>query len=351
MTAIPRPGRRWPQQGSLGRSAAVHHVFRGAVMALALLTSACDGVQSALAPAGREAADIARLFWWMTGGALLIWACVIALALYVARADRRGRDPRAVARLLIVGGGVAFPAVVLTLLLVYGLAMLPPLVRRAPPGSVTVDVHGEMWWWRIRYRAADGAIVELANELALPAGEPAQFVLTSDNVIHSFWIPSLGGKMDMIPGRTTYLALHPTVAGLFRGACAEYCGTSHALMGFHARVLPREDFDRWLAHQASPAASPQGELARRGQQLFLANGCHACHTVRGTEARGVIGPDLTHVGSRTSVGAGILPNEPDALHRWVAQTADVKPGVHMPPFGMLGDEELRAMAAYLAALK
>jgi cytochrome c oxidase subunit 2 len=243
------------------------------------------------------------------------------------------------------------PTVLLTVLLVYGLAMIPPAVARAPEGSLTVAVTGEQWWWRVRYLKPDGSIVTLANEIRLPVGEPVQFRLDSDNVIHSFWIPSLAGKMDMIPGRVTWLTVRPTATGTFRGACAEYCGASHALMAFYVEVMERDGFTRWLDAQAAPAAAPASAAAQRGEALFDASGCGACHTIRGTGSRGVIGPDLTHVGSRLSVGAGILPTDPDALRRWIAATDRLKPGVHMPAFGMLPDPDLQALAAYVDGLR
>ncbi len=207
-----------------------------------------------------------------------------------------------------------------------GLSMLPDLVAPAPEGSLKIVVSGEQWWWRVRYLPPGGEAIVLANEIRLPVGEPVEFRLESPDVIHSFWIPSLGGKMDMIPGRLTRLALEPTRTGVFRGVCAEYCGTSHALMSFYVVVMEKEEFDRWLAHQAAPAEPPAEPLAARGQELFLANGCGACHTVRGTPADGVIGPDLTHVGSRLSLAAGILPNEPDAFQRWIAAHGDAQAG-------------------------
>jgi cytochrome c oxidase subunit 2 len=252
---------------------------------------------------------------------------------------------------LIIGGGVLVPTLTLTVLLVFGLAMLPHAVARAPEDSLQVVVHGEQWWWRVRYILPGGQGIDLANEVQLPVGEPVQFHLESDNVIHSFWIPSLGGKMDMIPGRVTHLALRPTSTGVFRGACAEYCGTSHALMALYAKVTARGEFERWLEGQAGPARTPLDTLAMRGAERFIANGCPACHTIRGTPADGVIGPDLTHVGSRLSVGAGILRNDVDAFRRWIASTEHLKPGVHMPPFGMLPEAELGALAAYLASLE
>jgi len=168
----------------------------------------CTGVQSALAPSGYHAERIASLFWWMTGVGLVIWVFVIALALSYGLRPTGQRNRRR-DRWLILGGGVAFPTVVLTILLIYGLAMIPETVARAPEGSLQVSVTGEQWWWRVTYRRPGGQTVVLANEIRLPVGEPTQFRLDSDNVIHSFWIPPLGGKMDMIPGRVTWLTLRP----------------------------------------------------------------------------------------------------------------------------------------------
>jgi cytochrome c oxidase subunit 2 len=315
-----------------------------------LWLAGCSGPQSALAPAGRAAARIADLFWWMAAGAVVIWLVVVALAVY-AHHVRPGPHEERKTTLLVIGGGAVFPTVVLAVLLSFGLAEMPGLLAPAPEGSLRIAVSGEQWWWRVRYEPPGGAPFELANEIRLPVGEAVQFLLDSPDVIHSFWIPSLGGKMDMIPGRVTRLALEPTKTGTFRGACAEYCGGPHALMNFYVVVEEPEDFARWLEHQRTPARPPAGALAARGQESFLAHGCGACHTVRGTPADGVVGPDLTHVGSRVSLGAGILPNEPDQFLRWVARTGDVKPGVHMPAFGMLPPLELRALAAYLEGLE
>ncbi|MDQ3753111.1 MAG: cytochrome c oxidase subunit II [Acidobacteriota bacterium] len=320
------------------------------VLTGALLMAGCGGVQSTLDPAGREAARIADLFWWMAAGSVVIWLAVVGLTIYAIRVRPEAHSLRA-AKLLIIGGGVVFPVVVLSVLLVYGLAPIPALMAPAPAGSLRIAVSGEQWWWRVRYQPPGGGEVVLANEIRLPVGEPVQFRLDSPDVIHSFWIPSLAGKVDMIPGRVTYLALTPTKTGVFRGACAEYCGSSHALMNFPVVIQEKEEFIRWLAQQAEPAQSPVEPLAARGQELFLANGCSACHTVRGTPANGVVGPDLTHVGSRLSIAAGTLPNEPEAFRRWIAHTTDVKPDVNMPAFHMLPPEELQALAAYLKGLK
>jgi cytochrome c oxidase subunit 2 len=216
-----------------------------------LLITSCSGPQSTLAPAGRGAERIADLFWWMFGGLVVIWLGVMVLAVWAARA-RDDSDRRPQARILILSGAIV-PAVVLCALLVFGLALLPELTEPAPAGTLKVLVHGEQWWWRVRYEPPGGEAFELANEVRLPVGGKVEFLLHSNNVIHSFWIPSLGGKMDMIPGRVNRLVLHPTKPGVYRGVCAEYCGTAHARMAFKVIVEPPDAFRNWLAQQAAPA--------------------------------------------------------------------------------------------------
>jgi len=313
-------------------------------------STGCTGPLSTLDPAGRAAEIVAELFWWLLGGALVVYVVVIGLAVWAVRIRPESHNPR-LAGILIIGGGAVVPTLILTGYLVVGLATIPTLTEPAPEGSLQISVSGEQWWWRVRYQTPDGGAVELANEIRLPVGEPVQFLLESPDVIHSFWIPSIGGKIDMVPGRVNFLTLEPTRTGVFRGACAEYCGTSHAKMSFFAVVTEREEFDRWLANQARDAEEPPDPLAVRGRDQLLANGCGSCHTVRGTPANGAVGPDLTHVASRLSIAAGILPTDADAFHRWIAHTEDVKPGVLMPEFGMLPQEDLRAMSAYLESLR
>jgi cytochrome c oxidase subunit 2 len=321
------------------------------VVAGALVLGGCHGPQSALDPAGRGAERIAEIFWWMTTGAGLIWLAVVGLTIY-AMQTRPGEHSRRTG-LLIIGGGAVLPTVVLAGLLAYGLALIPALLPPPATSELQIAVSAEQWWWRVRYLTSDvnGEAVELANEVRLPVGVRVAFHLESPDVIHSFWIPALGGKLDMIPGRRNHLTLEPTRTGVFYGVCAEYCGTAHALMRFDVVVLAPEDFAVWLTRQREPARPPVQPLAAYGQELFLANGCGACHTIRGTPADGVVGPDLTHVGSRLSLGASILPNNAEAFLRWIAYTDDVKPDVHMPTFGMLPSEDVQALAAYLDGLQ
>jgi cytochrome c oxidase subunit 2 len=338
----------------IGRPIPRHDRFSRAALLLAaaaaLALTACSNPQSTLAPAGVEAERVARLFWVMLVGAVVVWVAVIGVALYATRAAAERHGPRAT-RWLIIGGGVVTPTLVLGALLIYGLTLMPALRAPAASGAVQVHVSGEQWWWRVRYLPAGGEAVELANEIRIPVGQRTQFRLTSPDVIHSFWIPSLAGKVDMIPGRETTLVIEPNRTGVFRGACAEFCGASHAYMEFVVVVMEPDAFAAWLRHQAMPAAPPRLPVTQRGQQAFAANGCGACHSVRGTPADGVLGPDLTHVGSRLSLAAGALPNTPPAFRRWIARTHAVKPDVLMPPFGMLPADEVDALAAYLESLQ
>lgn len=332
------------------------HLLRSLAVLASSALAGCSNPQSTLAPAGIEAEQVARLFWVMAIGAAIVWLAVIGFALYASRANAERHGPRQT-RWLILGGGVVTPTLVLGALLLYGLQMMPELRQPGAPGGHHVEVSGEQWWWRVRYVRQPGAVgaetiaVELANEIRLPVGRRTEFLLSSPDVIHSFWIPSLAGKVDMIPGRVTRLVLEPTRSGTFRGVCAEYCGASHAHMEFVAVVMEHDAFERWLEHQARPAAMPTTAIGRRGMNVFASSGCGACHTVRGTAADGPVGPDLTHVGSRLSLAAGTLPNHPDAFRRWVARTHAVKPEVLMPSFGMLPAQQLDEIALYLESLQ
>ena len=202
------------------------------------------------------------------------------------------------------------------------------------------------------YRRADGQAVRSANELRLPVGEPVELFLRSSDVIHSFWVPNLAGKTDMIPGRTNRMVIQADRPGVFRGQCAEYCGTQHALMAFDVIVLPRAEFDAWLASLAQPAREPQTPVMRQGRDLFLAAGCGVCHTVRGLEgAAGRLGPDLTQVGLRRTIGAGALPGGVGNLAAWTASAQHLKPGNAMPSYEELNGPQLRALSEYLGSLK
>jgi cytochrome c oxidase subunit 2 len=316
---------------------------------MTLAASACGGPQSALVPAGTDAEQIAQLFGVMAIGAAIVWLIVVAVAIYAVVVNRETHSHRA-GNYLIIGGGVALPTVVLGALLIYGLPVLPAVLTPPPDTALRIHVTGKQWWWRVQYMTPAGP-VETANELRLPVGQRVELQLSSPDVIHSFWVPSIAGKMDMVPGRITRLALEPTRTGVFRGACAEYCGASHAWMAFVVVVVEPGEFTAWLDAQARPAQRAGDAIAARGETAFLSNGCSACHAIRGSTATGQIGPDLTHVGSRLHLAAGTLPNEPEAFAAWIGETDRIKPGVHMPAFRGLSARDRADLAAYLDNLR
>lgn len=301
-------------------------------------------------PAGPYAESVTTLAWVLLGMGVAVTAIVVA-ALWVAL-----RGPDALKRKLggertVWIGGVAFPGVVLTALLVWGLALTASLTEGITGDEMRVRVTAEMWWFRVEYLDEDGnVLVADANELHLPVGEPVVLELQSADVIHSFWVPHLSGKKDMIPGRTTLLRVQADRPGRFGGVCAEYCGGPHALMGFVAIAHGQDDFRRWLAAKArrQAASAPGGGAGRR---LFMDSGCAACHRVAGTPANGLAGPDLTHVGSRQTLGAGILPNNRGTLIGWIGDSQSIKPGNRMPSYDMLSAEELEAIAIWLEQQK
>ena len=308
------------------------------------------GIQSALHPRGPDADAIAHLTWVLVGGGTAILLVVLALIAYAlwAPAERRGWAAKPH---FVLGAGIGFPVIVLTALLVYTFVIEASLAGGAAEPAVRIAVTGHQWWWRVHYLDGRGEIdFVTANEIRIPAGRPVELALETADVIHSFAVPNLAGKLDMIPGRVNRLKLHAHAPGIFRGQCLEYCGGPHAKMAFYVVAENAEDFERWRAKQRMPADFPQEAFAARGQALFMSH-CVACHTVRGTEAKGTLGPDLTHLGSRTSIAAGILPNNRGTLESWISASQNLKPGNLMPSMNIFSGEELRAIAAYLESLK
>jgi cytochrome c oxidase subunit 2 len=320
------------------------------VWASLLAIAACSGPQSALDPQGPRARELAELWWIMAAGAVVIWLFVIGCAVYATRIRPRAHEDFA-GTAFILGGGVGLPLIVLSSLLVYSF-----LVGREPaatPGEgLRIEVTGNRWWWEVRYfpPGADEPVIS-ANEVRLPIGQPVELSLLSTDVIHSFWIPQLAGKTDMIPGRVNRMVIEAENAGVFRGQCAEYCGGPHALMALHAVAMPHDEFGSWLEHAARPARTPEDPFLLRGRELFVTSGCGTCHTIRGIAADGQLGPDLTHVGGRISLAAGILPNNIGSIAGWIAGAQNLKPGNLMPSFDVFSGSELRALAAYLESLE
>lgn len=312
--------------------------------------ASCSGIQSTLDPAGEEAGQVATLFWAMTIGGALIWVGVVGLSLYASLWKRRSVSDKAAGR-LIFWAGVLFPISVLTALLSYALWLMPSLRPFADSerAALRIEVVGQQFWWHVVYRHPDGARVVSANEIRLPVGERVEFTLRSADMIHSFWIPALGGKMDLIPGRANRLSLRATRPGTYRGQCAEFCGTSHALMAFPAIAMEPADFEAWLDRRGRPSAGVDGGFG--GRALFLREGCGECHRVTGTEADGTSGPDLSHVGSRLTIGAGLMPNDAENLARFIAHSSSIKPGSKMPSYLGLTREERDEIAAWLKGLQ
>jgi cytochrome c oxidase subunit 2 len=345
----------------------MRHLADVAVALMSLLLAGCDRVlpglrgqdgsetqplmwiQSVLAPGGPHAEAMATLSWVLFIGSAVIFVFVAALTVYAlfASSERAGWLAR---HRVLIGLGIVFPVATLSLLLVYGSLLSRQLVAAEPP-ALRVEITGEQFWWRVRYVDGSGAPqLVSANEIRMPTGRPVEFVLRTKDVIHSFWIPSLAGKLDMIPGRTNVYRFAADAPGIYRGQCAEYCGMQHALMAFYVVAMPQAEFDAWYARESRPAAQPVSSFVARGGALFEQNGCGACHTVRGTASNGQLGPDLTHIGSRQSIAAGTFPVNRGTLAGWISSAQHLKPGNLMPSFGNLQGEELRAIAAYLESL-
>jgi cytochrome c oxidase subunit 2 len=312
--------------------------------------SACGDRQSVLNPKGPDALQLSHLTWLLFAFGTAILALVVAATAVAILGSDRSRTFLASAR-TVVWAGVVFPVVTLTLLLSYGLWLTRAnAVSPHDPAALRVAVVGAQWWWRVTYEHR-GTTVDSANEIRIPAGRSVIFTLGSADVIHSFWVPNLGGKLDMIPGRTAQLRLRADQPGVFRGQCAEYCGGPHALMALEVVALSESDFETWLEDQAKPAIEPTSSEARRGRDLFLSAGCGACHTVRGTPAAGNVGPDLTHLASRRSVGLDTLPMTEANIRRFIVDGQHIKPGNLMPPFRIFTDVDLDAITTYLAGLR
>jgi cytochrome c oxidase subunit II len=310
--------------------------------------SACSP-QSVLSPAGEDADRIALLSWVLfTGAAAIMLIVIIALALAIC-------GPEAARRILsrdgmIRFGGIVFPVVTLTGLLGYGLWLMRASIAAPEPAALRIEVTGEQWWWRIAYRRENASPIAEANEIRIPVGRDIDFALRSKNVIHAFWVPSLGGKLDMVPGRTNTLRLKAERPGIYRGQCAEYCGGPHALMALEIVAMPPAEFDAWLVEAEHRPRPAEAKLAQ-GEKLFLSAGCGACHTVRGTSAAGVIGPDLSRVGGRRFLGAATLHNTSENLAGFITDPQAAKPGALMPPFAIFSAEELDTLTSYLGSLR
>ncbi|MDP9123548.1 MAG: cytochrome c oxidase subunit II [Pseudomonadota bacterium] len=326
-------------------------------LAAAVACSGCTGWQSALDPHGVQADGLVRLLGAFVAICTLVWmfvATVLLRALWRRRrqqADGIGVDESTEKRMRTT----ITLAVAATLFIVVVLTAISFVTTRritAPdPNAMVIRVRGWQWWWEVTYpgESPDRTLVT-ANEIHVPVGRTVRIELAAADVIHSFWVPNLAGKVDMIPGRDTTLTFRATRAGTYRGQCAEFCGLQHAHMAFIVIADAPADFDAWRDAQLAAAIAPAKALAQAGHEVFLAKACASCHTVRGTDAAGTLGPDLTHVGSRSTIAAGLFETTRGSLAAWIADPQRLKPGNNMPMVDLSADE-LNAVAAYLEGLR
>lgn len=312
-----------------------------------------------LDPHGPFSNSVTTLAWVLIALVTLIFVLVCA-AMWVALFGSDKRRAQLGGERVVKWFGLVVPAGVLFLLLAWGTTMVHGLTT-IKGDELRMRVSGNIYWWRVSYLDAAGNETHAdANELHIPVGRPVVVDMVSEDVIHSFWVPKLGGKMDMIPGRTNRLKLQADKAGSYGGQCAEFCGGAHSLMGFVVVAHEPADWQRWLdarlmriqlAPTTPATAAPVSAEVLRGRQLFGEVGCAACHRIAGSAAQGLSGPDLTHVGSRRSLGAGILPNNRGTLIGWIGDSQSIKPNNRMPAYRSLQGAELNALAAYMESLK
>jgi len=311
---------------------------------------------STLGAGSREAARVTHLTWFLIILATVIYAAVMA-AMVAAIMRRRGSISdapdleRKGVRPVIIGGAV-IPGAILVILFIAGLGAMR--AYPTPPGVAPVHftVIGHQWWWEAVYGdGASGKSFRTANEIHVPVGRQVEITLLSADVIHSFWVPRLQGKIDVVPGDTNAIRFTVTKPGSYRGQCAEYCGMQHANMAFAIVAEEPAEFERWLVAQHQSAVTPVDSEARLGEQLVVRGTCASCHTIGGTPATGRIGPDLTHVASRAMLAAGTLRNNRATMEAWVTNAQSLKPGVLMPSLPQYTGRELLAMTTYLESLR
>jgi cytochrome c oxidase subunit II len=319
----------------------------------AFVLSGC-GAQSPLDPHSGPARDIDALWWWMLGAAGVVFLGAVALLALAwwrrgtAGLPLLGENERASTG-LVVTFGIAVPLVALSVLFVVANLSVASDTDAPERGTtkLTIEVTGHQWFWEVRYA---GTAAVTANEIHIPARTRVNVVVRAADVIHSFWAPQLNRKVDALPGHPNRMLLYADEPGRYRGDCAELCGAQHSRMGLAVYADPPDRFRRWLAHQARPAAQPEGSAERAGRQVFLESQCAGCHTIRGTSARGEIGPDLTHLQSRDTIAALTLPNTRAKLSSWVRDPQAFKPGNRMPVLH-LSTRDHRALIDYLESLR
>jgi cytochrome c oxidase subunit II len=327
---------------------------RGVLAVIALAVCACNGNQAGLNPHGPIARSIAVHAWTLMTVCVAVYV-VVMIAFFIALGRRRRETddlPETTARLT---RNVEI-AVGLTVVILIGIATSSVIAGRGTyspsgAGAITVDVIGHQWWWDFQYHdVTPSDVITSPNELHIPVGVPVVLKVMSTDVIHSFWVPNLMAKRDLIPGIVTNTWIQADDPGVYRGQCAEFCGHQHAHMAFEVVAEPMEKFQAWIRQQRQPAQEPATDQQRHGRDVFMQSPCVTCHTIRGTEAGSHVGPELTHVASRLTLAAGTLPNARGHLAGWIANSQSIKPGNRMPP-NPLGPEDFQALLSYVRSLQ
>ncbi|HKO26348.1 MAG TPA: cytochrome c oxidase subunit II [Solirubrobacteraceae bacterium] len=352
MRRVPaRPGMSTPRASTVRR--VPRRAIWGGLATACVLLAGCGGRQSTLNPRSKPAHDITTLWWWMlaVAGVVFLGAVVMLLVAYLRREPGLPflGEREQLSTGLVVVFGMAIPIVILVaLFIVANLDVLKATsAPRASSTKLTIKVIGHQWFWEVRY---PGTAAVTANEIHIPTGTRVNVEGTTDDVIHSFWVPELNRKIDLIPGRVNRVLLYTNRPGVYRGQCAEFCGDQHAHMSFAVFADPPARFRAWLANEAAPAHPQPAGLAQAGERTFMGSQCASCHTIRGTPANGHVGPDLTHFGSRTALAAEMLLNKPNNVARWVRDPQHFKPGAKMPGLD-LTQAQLGAIVPYLESLK
>jgi cytochrome c oxidase subunit 2 len=320
----------------------------------AALLSGCGSKQSTLEPASRQSHDIALLWWWMlAAGALVFFGAVAMLGVAWFRRGTPGLpwfgERERVPQALVLFFGIAVPAVALIAL--FGVSDVYVIGETSPPAprttAMTIDVIGHQWWWEARY---PGTPVVTANEIHIPVDTRVDVIATTDDVIHSLWVPQVNRKIDMIPGYRNRVLFDADRIGVFRGQCSQFCGVQHAHMALELVVQPSTAYRAWLASESAPSRPPTTAIEQAGEHVFMTSACASCHRIAGTPAQGEIGPDLTHVASRATLAADTIPNTPSELAAWIRNPQAIKPGDRMPDLG-LPENEISELVAYLDSLR
>ncbi len=320
------------------------------------LLACADPAMSYLRTYGAAGDPATRLGWGLGLVSIAVTLIITVLLLRaVLRRHAKPADPAALAVRRDEGGmawlyvGVGTSSVVLVACVVWTLFTVAAVAMPAHT-ALTLQINAAQWWWGVRYHSAQTErTFSTANEIHIPVGQPVRIELSTRDVIHSFWVPQLGGKMDVIPGKTNVMWLQADRAGIYRGQCGEFCGAQHAHMALYVVADSPQDYLAWSSHQLQPAEMPQSDSQRADQHAFMAN-CAACHAVRGTPAGGTLGPDLTHLMSRETIAAGLLSNTPGHLAAWIADSQALKPGSRMPTLNLSG-ANLNAVVRYLQTLQ